>query len=93
MLANRAFVLREIYGKYILMPVWNNDASNNPILLNEVGSFIWKTAEKPVDYESILESVAEEYGLREGSPEMISVGQFVSQMLDMKLLLRFSEEE
>ena len=40
MKTNDAFVLRNIYGKHILMPVRSNNASNEPVFLNEVAAYI-----------------------------------------------------
>lgn len=74
------------------MPIQKNHASDDPILLNEVGAFIWTSAENPVEYKELLEIVSRTYGLQEASPELIAVEQFISQMLDMGLLLRFAEE-
>lgn len=92
MLANKAFILRNIHGKYILMPIRNNNASNDPILLNEVAASIWKIAETAVEHKAVLENLSQTYGLKESSPELMAVEQFIAQMTDMGLLLRSQEE-
>ena len=84
---NDAFVLRNIYGKYILMPVCSNSASNDPILLNEVAASIWKKASIYNQREKILKEIGILYGIGQGTAEMLSVDNFISQMLDMGLLL------
>ena len=42
---NPDLILREIYGKNILMPIRFNEASNDPIYFNEVGALIWKLSD------------------------------------------------
>lgn len=88
-----AFVLRNIYGKHILMPVRSNEASNDPILLNDVAVSIWNEAEKELEKKQILENIAELYQLNSESPELLAVKQFVEQMEQMGLLESSVEEE
>lgn len=88
MKTNDAFILRCIYGKYILMPIRTNKASNDPILLNEVAATIWKTALQCNESEGVIENVIQIYNLRQGSPEVMAVEQFVEQMIDMELLVK-----
>ena len=84
---NEAFILRNIYGKNILMPVHANGVSNDPILLNEVAAFIWNAALNNQEKGMILENVAQEYNLKEKSSELIAVGQFIDQMITMGLFI------
>lgn len=88
-----AFVLRNIYGKHILMPVRANEASNDPILLNDVAVSIWNEAEKELEKEQILKNIAQLYQLDSESPELLAVKQFVEQMEQMGLLESSVEEE
>lgn len=39
-------VMRDLYRRHILMPVRKNDASDDPIALNDVGADIWRTAKE-----------------------------------------------
>lgn len=93
MQTNEAFILRNIYGKYILMPMRSNNTSNDPILLNEVAAFIWKAALNQQEYKVILENVSQSYNLKSDSPEMIAVKQFIAQMVTMGLIKISHEEE
>lgn len=86
MRTNPAFVLRNIYGKYILMPIRTNNASNDPVLLNEVAASIWKAASDCLDAEVILVNLSTSYGLEPSSPEAISIKHFIAQMVNMGLL-------
>jgi len=87
MKTNNAFVLRKIYGKYILMPIQKNETSNDPILLNEVAASIWNAALVCNERSDIMKTILQYYNLKENSSEMIAVEQFVEQMIKMKLLI------
>lgn len=89
---NEAFVLRNIYGKNILMPVCANSVGRDPILLNDAAADIWLAATKHNRKEEILRETARLYGLSEASVEMAAVGNFLARMLDMGLLLGDREE-
>ena len=88
-----AFVLRNIYGKHILMPVRSNEASNDPILLNDVAVSIWSEAEKGLKKERILKNIAQSYQLQFESPELLAVEQFMEQMERMGLIESSGEED
>lgn len=56
------FVLREIAGDSILIPIGNiNDSFQGIMTLNETSVFIWKQLEREKDKEEILEAILEEY--------------------------------
>ncbi|MDO4805720.1 MAG: PqqD family protein [Coriobacteriales bacterium] len=84
---NDAFVMRDLYGHHILMPVRKNDASDDPIALNDVGADIWRAANDCTTAADLVASVASEYGLEEGSPEKMAVSSFVDQLAEMGVLL------
>ncbi len=83
---NKAFVLRKIYDRTILMPISRNLASSDPILLNEVAADIWETAEKISDRQTVVLTIANMYGLSQGSPEMEAVIDFLDQLIQLGLL-------
>lgn len=86
MYRNSAFVLRDIYGRYILMPVKANNASEDPILFNEVAKDIWESADNELGIESFSESICQMYALQSGTPEAMSVASFVAQLVEMGLI-------
>ena len=56
------FVLREVAGEYIIIPVSAlDDAFKGIMTLNETGAFIWKAIEAGKEKEEIIESLLEEY--------------------------------
>ena len=84
------YMLKEIAGNYVVIPVGQNIVDYKSMLhLNETGAFIWKLLESCTTYDSIIDALASEY---EATPEERSILQndlddFIHQMKSMKLLL------
>ena len=86
MTCNPNFVLREIYGQSLLMPFHRNEIGNEPIHLNDVAAVIWRKAGESGTVNELLDSVTALYQLTPGSAEQGAVGQFIGQLLQMKLI-------
>ena len=62
----KQFVLREIVGEAILVPVGESAARFNGLLtINELGKFIWENLESSKDEEDLLHKILEEYEVEE----------------------------
>lgn len=83
---NSNFVLREIYGKNILMPIRYNEISNEPIYFNEIAAVIWKLADECRDVNELETVICREYCLEEDSAEAMAIGSFVGQLIESKLV-------
>ena len=58
----KKFVLRNIVGETILVPIGqNNEAFNGLITINELGKFIWQNIESAKDEEELLQRILDEY--------------------------------
>ena len=86
MKTNPDLILREVYGKSILMPIRCNEASNDPIYLNDVAALIWKTAPVSDNLHELTKSICEIYELSTESAEAYSVENFIIQLLENKLI-------
>lgn len=84
---NPDLILREIYGKNILMPIRFNEASNDPIYLNEVGALIWKVSDEVENPTELLNSICEAYNLKTDSAEAAAVEGFIDQLIESKLIM------
>lgn len=83
---NNDFILRKLYGEYILMPIRNNEASNDPISFNAVAAAIWENAEKCDTQEDLTKEISKLFSLKEDSAEVVSVNSFIDQLIGMKLI-------
>lgn len=79
-------ILREIYGKSILIPIRYNEASNDPIYLNDVAALIWKMAPVSEDLYELTKSICEIYELCADSVEAYSVEKFIMQLIENKII-------
>ena len=62
----KEFMLREIVGETILIPMGDsNNHFNGIITINELGKFIWENHESSKDEEDLLHKILEEYEVEE----------------------------
>ena len=62
----KEFMLREIVGETILIPMGDsNNHFNGIITINELGKFIWENLESSIDEEDLLHKILEEYEVEE----------------------------
>ncbi len=62
----KEFMLREIVGETILIPMGDsNNHFNGLITINELGKFIWENLESSKDEEDLLHKILEEYEVEE----------------------------
>ena len=66
MKAKSGFVLRDVVGEKILMPVGDNITKfNGTVLLNAVSAFVWEKLQEPVSKEELLQAVVNEFEIDE----------------------------
>ena len=62
MKAKSGFVLRDVVGEKILMPVGENITKfNGAVLLNTVSAFVWEKMQEPVSREALLQAVLDKF--------------------------------
>ena len=80
------FILREIAGEAVLVPVGDNtELSNSIISLNETSVFLWKLFGHPITFDEVLEEVYKEYEDPEGTVR-IDVLSFINDFVVHGLL-------
>ena len=80
------FMLREVAGAYVVVPVGGRaDDFNGMIHLNETGAFFWKLAQKEVNRQDMIDAGLREY---DAAPERIAkdVDTFINILKDNSLL-------
>lgn len=88
MKTNDSFILRKIYGQYLLFPVRANEVGNDLIALNAVGADIWELAFDGLSEDDIVDNLARTYQLEADSIELESVKTFIDALCAQKLLYR-----
>lgn len=66
MKAKSGFVLREVVGEYILMPVGENIGHfNGTIIMNDVAALVWEKLQNPVSRDDLLAAILDEFSIWE----------------------------
>lgn len=80
------YILREVVGEYVLVPVGDTALQFNGIIsLNEVGACIWKQLQQNRSEEEILSAVLEEFDVSEEEAKQ-DLDEFLQRLQDAKLL-------
>lgn len=83
---NKEFILREIAGEYIFVPVGSTSLEFNGLIsINEVGVLIWKELQEGSDVSSIVSKILEEYEIDEETAYK-DVEEFISNLKDKKII-------
>lgn len=62
------FLLREVLGEYIVMPVGENVAHyGGAVALNEVSAFVFKALRNPMGYNDVLQMILDKYDVDEAT--------------------------
>ncbi len=80
------FMLREVAGYYVVVPVGEGALDFNGVInLNESGAFLWKTMEQDVTEEQMVAALLSEYDVDETRAKA-DVSAFVERMRQGNLI-------
>ena len=80
------YVLREIAGEYILVPIGNTAMEmNGMITLNEVGVFIWNKLKEACTREELLIEILNSFEIDEESAKS-DLDEFLQQLEEANLI-------
>ena len=82
----KEFMLREIVGETILIPMGDsNNHFNGIITINELGKFIWENLESSKDEEDLLHKILEEYEVEE-KEEKEDLDEFLDKLRQVDII-------
>ena len=58
----QGFILREIAGEFIAVPV-DSSCGNNIVVLNPVSKFLWEEMQSEKTFDELVEAMLKEYGI------------------------------
>ena len=68
MKAKNGFILRNIVGEHMLMPVDDNIGKfDGTVLFNDVSAFIWEKMSEPISRDDLLKAILDEYEVDEAT--------------------------
>ena len=73
------FILREVAGQTVVLPVGGDLDLNMMITLNETGAFLWKQLEKENDQAGLVAALLAEYDVDEATAKTAVEG-FVAKL-------------
>lgn len=80
------FVLRVIAGNAVVVPVGDATVDFNGIInLNETGAFLWKSLQKDISREELIENMLTEYSVDKETAEK-DIDIFITKLKKAKLL-------
>ena len=83
---NPAFVLREVGGKSLLIPICKNDIGNDPIDLNSTAKIIWDNVIEGDTKDDLLMKISKLYNLADSSDEQMAVKEFIEHLIKLQLV-------
>lgn len=87
----KEFVLREIAGDYVIIPVGKTVIEfNGLITVNEVGVSIWDMLQNEVTFDQIVQGILNEYEVEE-SVAREDIREFLDQLIDGGILTEDKE--
>lgn len=85
---NEGFMLREVAGNYVVVPVGKaSEKFKGVINLNEVGAFLWKKVEQGLSEEEIVEALLSEYDVEKEQAKK-DVENFINKLVEAKFASR-----
>ena len=80
------FMLREVAGKWVVVPLAERVVEFNDIMtLSESGALLWKVLEKDVEEEELLQALFSEYSIDEMTAKA-DVQEYISTLLEKGLI-------
>ena len=88
MRVNSAYVLRDVFGKTILIPYKKTEIGNHPIYLNDTGRVVIQMLEGATSETELCLKIAQEYNLQPESDEYGQIEDFVANLVSMNVVVR-----
>ena len=86
MKVKEGFLLKEIAGDYVLVPVGENLVDFSAmVVLNETGAFLWRLMESKITKEGLLKAILKEYDITNAVAQQ-DIDEFLKTMRKHDLL-------
>ena len=86
MKTSNEFIMREIAGEYVLVPVGKRALTFQSLVsMNEVGALIWEMMEKESDIDQIVSGILDEYEVDEQTARK-DVLDFIGFLKDCQII-------
>ena len=83
---NSSFVLRNLYGKDLLIPVRRNQITRDPVLLNSTAKMVFELCRDASTVEELARLVIKRHGVEETEEIMVQLTAYIHSMLERGFL-------
>lgn len=80
----QGFILREIAGEFIAVPV-DSSCGNNIVVLNPVSKFLWEEMQSEKNFDELVDAMLKEYGIERAEAEA-DLKDFLTQLEESGLI-------
>lgn len=88
MRVNSAYVIRDVFGKMILIPYKQTKIGNHPIYLNNTGRVIVGMLDESASETELCNKVAQVYNINPASEEYGQIREFVANLISMNVVVQ-----
>lgn len=82
----KEFILREIAGEYVIIPVGKTALDFNGLIsVNEVGASLWNMLQEDVTMDELVQGILDEYDVEE-SVAREDIQEFLDNLLKKKII-------
>lgn len=86
--ARSGYVLRDIAGEYLLIPVELEDGSGSQMaVLNEVGQFLWELLQEDQTVDTMAQAITDAYEVTRAEAEA-DICEFLDHLMTHQLLMK-----
>lgn len=85
---NSVYVIRDVFGKMILIPYKKTKIGNHPIYLNDTGRVIVEMLEESASEKELCHKVAQAYNLKPEFEEYGQIETFVANLVSMDVVVQ-----
>jgi hypothetical protein len=82
---NPAFKFRDIAGVFLLVPCRRNNVSDSYLHLNEMGAYVWNSAEPSSHISTVIEKACSHFGIS-GVEDRRKLEEFCDGLIRLGLL-------
>lgn len=91
--ARSGYVLRDIAGEYLLIPVeLENGSESQMAILNEVGKFLWELLQEDQTVETMAQAITDAYEVT-AEEARNDICEFIDHLMQHQLLIKMEEEK
>lgn len=82
----KGFLMREVAGKYVVVPVGTGtNEFKGMVQMNKIGAFLWSSLDKDQTLEELVQKILEKYDVTE-EQAVIDVEKFIGELLNAGIL-------